>query len=292
MSTDWKNHFLSGGVAGAIECIALHPIDVAKTRQQLQITYRQSVSEIIKTIIQEGGGKSFYGFLRIYRGVLSPLLGMIPKSAVWLATNERVKYWMIGKDGKETSGIRLMAGFFSGWPEAVVITPFDTIKVKLQSRRFSSQYQNSWDCMRGVVSQEGIFGLWRGLETTLWRNGIWNGIYFFIIGGIRDWYNQKYGKEESRAALMIRNFCFGCTAGLVATSINTPLDLAKSRIQLGVHDQKYRWSFQTIVVVAREEGIMKLWRGLPLRLVRMGIGGGITICIYELMMSILRHKNF
>jgi solute carrier family 25 2-oxodicarboxylate transporter 21 len=68
------------------------------------------------------------------------------------------------------------------------------------------------------------------------------------------------------------------------------LDLAKSRIQLGVHDQKYRWAFQTLVVVAKEEGIKKLWRGLPLRLVRMGFGGGITICVYEFMMSVLRGR--
>jgi solute carrier family 25 2-oxodicarboxylate transporter 21 len=214
MSTDWKNHFAAGGVAGAIECLALHPIDVAKTRQQLQITYKQNVREIMKTIIyQEGGGNAIKGYLRIYRGVLSPLLGMMPKSAVWLATNERLKYLMIGENGKETAKVRFLAGFLSGWPEAAVVTPFDTVKVKLQSRRFSSQYQNSWDCMKGVIKQDGVIGLWRGLEPTLWRNGTWNGIYFTVIGYIRELYakrNERLGlpknNTESRVSVLFRNF--------------------------------------------------------------------------------------
>jgi len=292
MSSDWKNHFLSGATAGAVECIALHPVDVAKTRQQLQITYKQSVVEVMRSILSEGGG-GIKGYLRVYRGVLSPLIGMMPKSAVWLTTNERIKYWIIGRDGKETAQVRLLAGFFSGWPEATIVTPFDTVKVKLQSRRFALQYKNSWDCMKGVVHHDGVIGLWRGLEATIWRNGTWNALYFAMIGLIKDNVLKSNNQgEQPRLLQAASSFGYGTVAGLVATMINTPLDLVKSRIQLGVHDGKYRWAFQTLYVVAKEEGVKKLWRGLPLRLVRMGLGGGITICIYEYVMSLLRKVKY
>jgi len=245
----------------------------------------------MKTIIAEAGGKGLGNYLRIYRGVLSPLLGMMPKSAIWLAANERLKYLFLGKHGKETTHVRLLAGFLSGWPEALVVTPFDTIKVKLQSRRFSQQYKNSWDCMKGVLRTDGALGLWRGLEATLWRNGTWNAIYFATIGFMKDRFmKDTLSENKSRLSLLVKNFAYGCAAGLVATTINTPLDLVKSRIQLGVHDGKYRWAFQTLCVIAKEEGVLKLWRGLPLRLVRMGFGGGITICVYEFMMSVFRGK--
>uniref|UniRef100_A0A6B2LC39 Mitochondrial carrier protein n=1 Tax=Arcella intermedia TaxID=1963864 RepID=A0A6B2LC39_9EUKA len=288
MSTDWHLHFLSGATAGALECLALHPIDVAKTRQQLQITYRQSVREIMHTIISEGGG-GVKGYFRIYRGVLAPMTGSIPKSAVWLASNERFKYWMIGKGGQENTKVRLMAGFLSALPEICVVTPFETVKIKLQSRRFSSIYKNSWDCLRGVYQQEGIRGLYRGIEATLWRNGTWNALYFASIGLIRDKTRVKNSPPEtSRVSSLLQNFVQGAIAGAFATSINTPLDLVKSRIQLGVHDGKYRWAFQTLLLIAKEEGPRTLWRALPLRLFRMGMGGGVTISVYDFTLSLLR----
>eukprot|EP01125_Pyxidicula_operculata_P000721 TRINITY_DN10672_c0_g1_i1.p1 TRINITY_DN10672_c0_g1~~TRINITY_DN10672_c0_g1_i1.p1 ORF type:complete len:295 (-),score=53.61 TRINITY_DN10672_c0_g1_i1:68-850(-) len=260
---------------------------MAKTRQQLQITYSQNFFQVFKTIIDEGGG-GIGGYLRIYRGVLSPVIGMIPKSAVWLATNERLKYWFMGEDGKETTKVRLLAGFFSGWPEACVVAPFDSVKIKLQSRRFAHQYKNSWDCAKGTVQTEGITGLFRGLEATLWRNGTWNAMYFAMIGLIKDRYvTNNSDQDKSRISKMLTSFSYGLAAGLVATTINTPLDLVKSRIQLGVHD-KYRWALPTLVTIAKEEGVGRLWRGLPLRLLRMGLGGGVTICVYESMMSLFK----
>jgi len=288
MSTNWQDHLVAGGAAGAVECLLLHPVDVAKTRQQLQITYSQTMPQIMRTILQEGGGGAG-GYLRMYRGVFSPLMGMMPKSAVWFASNERIKYWILG-DAKETGGVRLIAGFFSGWPEALVVTPFECIKVKLQSRRFASAYKNSWDCFQGIIQKEGIPGLFRGFEATVWRNGIWNALYFYNIGVIKDNFLHGAGTQTKRthSSQALISFLYGTAAGLIATFVNTPLDLVKSRIQLGVHDGKYRWTWQTLFVIAREEGPKRLWRGLPLRMVRNGLGGGVTICVYELVMRLLQ----
>jgi len=51
MSSHWQNHVVAGASAGAVECLLLHPIDIAKTRQQLQITYKQTTVEIMRTIM-------------------------------------------------------------------------------------------------------------------------------------------------------------------------------------------------------------------------------------------------
>jgi len=291
MSSHWQNHIVAGAAAGAVECILLHPIDIAKTRQQLQITYKQTTVEIMRTIIKEGGG-GLSGYLRVYRGVVSPLLGMMPKSAVWLSTNERIKYIIIGNEGKETTLARLVAGFFSGWPEALVVTPFESVKVKLQSRRFAAHYRNSWHCFYDIFQKEGVVGLFRGFEATMWRNGTWNALYFANIGYIKDYIlTPQMRAQQSNMSQAIYSFLYGTTAGLIATAVNTPLDLVKSRIQLGVHEGKYRWAWQTLFLIAKEEGVKKLWRGLPLRLVRNGLGGGITMCVYEFVLRWLKERT-
>jgi len=132
-----------------------------------------------------------------------------------------------------------------------------------------------------VLKTQGVGGLYKGLEPTLWRNGTWNALYFATIGLIKDRFippNSQVGGSALSQAFV--SFLYGTIAGLFATSINTPLDLVKSRIQLGVHE-KYKNTWQTFVVIVKEEGLAKLWRGLPLRLLRMGLGGGVTMCVYE-----------
>ena len=65
------------------------------------------------------------------RGLLPPLMGMAPKNAVWMASNEAFRDGLLRWHGltEPTSALVFAAGFMSGALEATVVTPFESVKV-------------------------------------------------------------------------------------------------------------------------------------------------------------------
>ncbi len=72
--------------------------------------------------------------------------------------------------------------------------------------------------------------------------------------------------------------------GSVASVINIPFDVAKSRIQGFTPEgtpRKYHTCFQSILLVQKEEGTKALFKGLVPKIMRLGPGGAIMMIAYE-----------
>jgi len=41
-------------------------------------------------------------------------------------------------------------------------------------------------CAMSLVKEEGALSLYKGLEAQLWRNAVWNGVYFGLVGWIKE----------------------------------------------------------------------------------------------------------
>ena len=67
--------------------------------------------------------------------------------------------------------------------------------------------------------------------------------------------------------------------------MNNPLDVVKTRLQKQiVHPgkaPKYTGLMQACVVIAKEEGVLALWKGITPRLLRIMPGQAITFMTYE-----------
>jgi solute carrier family 25 2-oxodicarboxylate transporter 21 len=76
----------------------------------------------------------------------------------------------------------------------------------------------------------------------------------------------------------------GFIGGSVASVINIPFDVAKSRIQGYIPEgtaRKYHTCFQSILLVKKEEGFKALFKGLVPKIMRLGPGGAIMMIAYE-----------
>jgi solute carrier family 25 2-oxodicarboxylate transporter 21 len=51
-------------------------------------------------------------------------------------------------------------------------------KVRMMAREHNGRYATSVDCLRKVLGQEGPAALLVGMSPTLWRNCVWNSIYY------------------------------------------------------------------------------------------------------------------
>lgn len=280
----WKDCLMqitAGGSAGFIEICIMHPLDVVKTRFQFQRGYGQgnytSIADCFsKTIKNEG-------FFAIYKGILPPILAETPKRATKFFTFEQYKH-LFSFGAPHPSGFGLtMAGLCAGLTEAVVVNPFEVVKVRLQTDHSKFNLQKSSFETAKMIYNEGGFGLNglnRGLTSTLGRNGVWNMIYFGFYHNIRP-FIPKTDKKSVDYGYRIAS---GFTAGSIASIINIPFDVAKSRIQGFIPEgtpRKYHTCLQSILLVQKEEGTKALFKGLVPKLLRLGPGGAIMMIAFE-----------
>jgi len=155
------------------------PISFITMEMQLNAGLNESVLMSLRTICKEGG------FFRLYRGMTAEIIGMVPKSSAMYSSQElarrQLTTWFPAPEKDSVSHqafIAYFAGLFSGIPESTVVTPFQVVKVRLQTKEYVGQYNNTFDCFQKIIRQEGIATLTTGYVPTLWRNCVWNSVYF------------------------------------------------------------------------------------------------------------------
>lgn len=107
-----------------------------------------------------------------------------PKRAVKFAANEQYSQLLTGGQ-KPTVLQATMAGTLAGMTEATVNCPFEVVKVRMQAKENKGLYRSTMHAFSAITKNEGLLALYTGFESMLWRNGIWNGVYFGSINYVR-----------------------------------------------------------------------------------------------------------
>ncbi|XP_004698859.1 mitochondrial basic amino acids transporter [Echinops telfairi] len=164
------NQFLAGAAAGTIQCVICCPMELAKTRLQLQDagqarTYSGSLDCLGQIYRREG--------LRgINRGMLSTLLRETPSFGVYFLTYD-VLTRALGcePDDRLLVPKLLLAGGTSGITSWLSTYPVDVVKSRLQADglRGAPRYRGIVDCVRQSYKAEGWRVFTRGLTSTLLR---------------------------------------------------------------------------------------------------------------------------
>ena len=96
---------------------------------------------------------------------------------------------------------------------------------------------------------------------------------------------------ESKQGVLIKNFIAGTIGGTVGTILNTPFDVAKTRIQSQVRPPfKYNWTIPAITLIARQEGFKALYKGFVPKVLRLGPGGGILLVVFDFVSGFIREN--
>ncbi|KAF4989336.1 hypothetical protein FGRMN_9178 [Fusarium graminum] len=285
--------FAAGAIAGVSEILVMYPLDVVKTRVQLQTgtganaEYNGMLDCFRKIIKQEG-------FSRLYRGISAPILMEAPKRATKFAANDewgKVYRKLFGLD-KMNQPLSILTGASAGATESFVVVPFELIKIRLQDKASAGKYNGMVDCVVKTVKNEGPLTLYQGLESTMWRHILWNAGYFGCIYQVR----QLLPKAENKKAQMTNDMISGAIGGTFGTVLNTPLDVVKSRIQntpkVPGQVPKYNWAFPAVGTVFKEEGFSALYKGFLPKVLRLGPGGGILLVVFTTVMDTFRSWHY
>lgn len=267
----------------------MYPLDVVKTRMQLQLSTVSAderyngVIDCFRKIIRKEG------FSRLYKGITSPILMEAPKRATKFACNDEFQKFYKRSFGVErlTQPLSILSGASAGICESMVVVPFELVKIRLQDQ--NTTFKGPVDVVRRICKEEGILAMYNGLESTMWRHGVWNAGYFGIIFQIRSLLPAAQNKSQKTRNDLIA----GTFGGTFGSFCSTPFDVVKSRIQntavVPGQMRKYNWTWPAVFTIYAEEGFTALYKGFLPKVLRLGPGGGILLVVFTEVSDILRN---
>ena len=216
-----------------------------------------------------------------------------PKRAVKFASNDEfIKLWKSVFGTKQlTQQISVLSGASAGITEALVIVPFELVKIRLQD--VNSKFKGPVEVLKHIIKQDGLKGLYSGVESTVWRNAVWNAGYFGVIFQVRELLPVAKSKQEKTR----NDLCAGFVGGTFGVMFNTPFDVVKSRIQSDGNEiingvRKYNWTWPSVMKIYHEEGFRALYKGFVPKVLRLGPGGAVLLVVFTNVMNVFRAVSY
>ncbi|GEQ70299.1 hypothetical protein JCM33374_g3975 [Metschnikowia sp. JCM 33374] len=299
---------LAGGFGGAIGDSAMHSLDTVKTRQQ-GLSFNPKYSSMIPaytTILKEEGF-----FRGLYGGYSPAILGSFPSTAAFFGTYEFTKRTLINDLYINDTVAYLAAGILGDLASSVFYVPSEVLKTRLQlqgrhnnpyTKGCGYNYKGLRDAVRSVARKEGISAFTFGYKETLFRDLPFSALQLAFYEKFRMWainYNGNSTDLSVPAELLT-----GASAGGLAGTLTTPLDVIKTRIQTatldtaGLHHESaqnikpsklsFLTRFSTLNALSsiyRNEGILGLFSGVGPRFIWTGVQSSIMLLLYQVALK-------
>lgn len=304
---------LAGGFGGAVGDSVMHSLDTVKTRQQgapEMAKYRNMVGAYKTILVEEGVRRGLYG------GYSAAILGSFPTTAIFFGTYEYTKRTMIYGWGANDTLSHLTAGLMGDLVSSVIYVPSEVLKTRLQLQgRFNNpffqsgyNYRNLRDAIRTVVQTEGLGTLFYGYKATLVRDLPFSALQLAFYEKFRSYAFLYQGLDMKLDELPISSeLAVGASAGGLAGTLTTPLDVIKTRIQTqGPADPVGATAGATasarsnspvilnsssvlrgLLTVFKSEGVFGLFSGVGPRFVWTSIQSSIMLLLYQVSLKTL-----
>lgn len=154
---------------------------------------------------------------------------------------------------------------------SVISGPIEHIRIRLQTQPNGELriYSGPVDCVKKIVSQEGMSGLYRGQAVTLLREFHGYGIWFAAFEALMSLETRK--KKIAREDIPSWKVAlYGGLAGEALWLGSHPLDVIKSKMQSDGFgsEKKYKNMRACFKQTYLSEGMRGLWRGIGPALLR------------------------
>ncbi|XP_034018219.1 mitochondrial basic amino acids transporter-like [Thalassophryne amazonica] len=274
--------FVAGCLGGAAGVLVGHPFDTVKVRLQVQNADKplyRGTFHCFQSIIRQ---ESVFG---LYKGIGSPMMGLTFINAIVFGVQGNT----IRMLGKDTPMTQFLAGAAAGGIQCIICCPMELAKTRMQMQgtgeKKSSKkvYKNSLDCLLRIYRKEGLWGVNRGMVTTLVREVPGFGVYFLAY----DLLTRSLGCEPNAPFLIPKLLFAGGMAGIFSWLSSYPADVIKSRLQADGVNQ-YSSIADCVRQSVRKEGYMVFTRGLTSTLLRAFPVNAATFATVTLVLMYIR----
>lgn len=245
------------------------------------------------------------GYRALFKGLGPSLVGVVPARSINFYTYGNGKRIISEYAGGESAWVHVSAAAIAGIITSTATNPIWMVKTRLQLDKSVAeqsgtstvrQYRNSWDCIKQIVRNEGVRGLYKGMSAS----------YLGVTESTLQWvlYEQiksKLKAREERIELTGRpknvwdntvewtGRVFGAgSAKFFAAILTYPHEVVRTRLrqQPTVGGKpKYTGLVQCFKTVWREEGMVALYGGLTPHLLRTVPSAAIMFGTYEVILK-------
>lgn len=274
-----------GAFAGATGATAVYPIDLVKTRMQNQRNtasrlYESSL-DCFKKVVKTEGVKG------LYKGIGPQLVGVAPEKAIKLVVNQLARQLFQNITGKEQLPIYLeaLAGGCAGASQVVFTNPLEIVKIRLQIQGEALKFGAQPKRATTIVWELGPKGLYKGSAACLMRDIPFSAIYFPAFSRMKEYALSSTDENSSKYERWAKILTAATLAGIPASSLVTPADVIKTRLQVEARtgQQTYSGIWDCTQKVYAQEGFSAFWKGTGARVCRSSPQFGVTLLTYEFL---------
>ena len=195
----------------------------------------------------------------LYRGVGVSIGNMVVLTGLQFPLTAAVANTITGgQDRALSTAEKIASGFLGGAISGSVCAPMELVMI--QQQRFGT---GMLAAASRIVQEQGPLGLFRGLETSCGREGLFAAGYLGMGPVFAEQLRTNYGMGNSA------DFAGAVGAGLIAASLSHPLDTIKTCMQGDIERATYTNFAGTASKIMAEGGYGFFFRGWSFRTTRM-----------------------
>lgn len=265
---------VSGSFSGTISTLIFQPLDLLKTR--IQIDKQERSQGLYKTFKEVLRREKFRG---LWIGTIPSLYRTVPGVGIY--------YGCLHLMDRNLRGNPSHVGIFVSGATArscavLVLMPVNVIKIRFESGNF--HYKTVPSAFKHIWSNEGIKGLYRGIFSTIIRDAPFSGAYLMFYSKIKTVTKQTLRREELNSLLVA--FC-GLLSGVLASLMTHPADVVKTKIQSTTEPYRNK---TVILKIFKEDGFHGFVKGFVPRALRRTLISSMSWTVYEKIMSLVGIK--
>lgn len=289
--------FLAGGLAACGAVTFTNPIELVKTRMQLQgelsktkgpKVYKNPIQALVLIYKNEG-------LKGIQKGLVCAYVYQLGLNGCRLGLYEPCRNVFNGffypeSDPRRIQNIpiNIVAGAISGIAGAIIGSPMYLIKTRMQSYSSSIQigeqthYTSAWQGLRDIYHKEGVKGLFRGVDAAILRTGAGSAAQLPLYNFTKHEMMKTDFFGEGPSLHLSASVVAGFGVGIVMN----PWDVILTR----VYNQKgdlYSGPVDCFVKTIKSEGIFALYKGFGAQILRIAPHTVLTLTFMEQTMPLV-----
>lgn len=289
--------FFSSAVSGMSATALIQPLDMVKTRLQVDYVKRYSSGvHCFSEICRKEGPWT------LYNGLSAALARQMSYGMIRLGIFDTLQEADMQRTNRKSlpiltkAGYGLMAGGIGSWignpTEVALVRMTADGRMPIEQRR---NYTSVMNAIRRIAKEEGIATLWRGCSPTVIRAMCLNMAQFTTYWTAKEYFLENHS-NIFRDNYMLHGLC-GLMAGTMAACFSLPADNIKSKVQNMAADPKtgklpYKGPADCLFKTINNQGVTALWRGLPTFIIRLSPHAIFVLIFYEQMIKTYRTTKF
>lgn len=291
--------FIAGGLAACGAVTFTNPIELVKTRMQLQgeLSKDSNVKKIYKNPFQ--ALSLIYkneGIKGIQKGLVCAYIYQLGLNGCRLGLYEPTRNLInsifypneINSNKIQNIPINIISGAISGIAGAIIGSPMYLIKTRMQSYSQSikigeqTHYTSVYQGLSSIYKNEGLKGLFRGVDAAILRTGAGSAVQLPIYNFTKDELLKFDLFEQGPALHLSASVIAGFGVGIVMN----PWDVILTR----VYNQKgdlYKGPLDCFIKTVKSEGFGALYKGFEAQILRIAPHTVLTLMFMEQTMPLI-----